>query len=119
MNNFDKLLTQLQTIQDKFTNIENFLTSNFIDFQKEQLKELLHALKTLSATSSDPSEQLKEKEEDTLHDARYAAERIGVSEKTISRLTGQGMLPIHSYVNRKRQFRKSDIDRCRRYYRGE
>lgn len=56
--------------------------------------------------------------EDTLHDAKYAAERIGVGDKTLSRLTRKGLLPIHSYVNRKRLFLASDIERCRRYYRG-
>jgi hypothetical protein len=55
---------------------------------------------------------------DTLHDAKYAAERISVGDKTLSRLTRKGLLPIHSYVNRKRLFLASDIERCRRYYRG-
>lgn len=56
---------------------------------------------------------------DPLHDAKYAAERIGVVVKTIGRLTKKGMLPVDSYLNAKRMFRESHIERCRRYYRGE
>ncbi|WP_177181078.1 helix-turn-helix domain-containing protein [Parapedobacter koreensis] len=54
-----------------------------------------------------------------LRDAKYAAERIGVVDRTLRRLTRKGMLPIHSYVNRRRRFRENDIERCRRFYRGE
>ena len=56
---------------------------------------------------------------DPLHDAKFAAERIGVVDRTLRRLTKKGMLPVHSHINGKRWFRESDIERCRRYYRGE
>lgn len=57
-------------------------------------------------------------EEELYRDAKYAEDRIGVSERTVMRLTAKGILPIALYVNRKRQFRDSDVERCRRYYRG-
>jgi|GEM_PF-3460894 len=57
--------------------------------------------------------------EDPLRDAQYAANRIGVSDKTVCRLTQRNMLPIICVINRKKQFRNSDIERCRGYYRGE
>lgn len=118
MTKFDRLLNELKQIRDKFDRLDIFLSQTYLEFQRSQLEKLLTVLeaKQVSLGSSNTQEPVMD---DTLHDARYAAERIGVSEKTISRLTGQGMLPIHSYVNRRRQFRKSDIDRCRRYYRGE
>lgn len=119
MNNFDKLIEQLTLIQEKFTHLDNFLTSTFIELQQKQLEQLLSVLDKHAITCSCNSKQQQIPEEDTLHDAKYAADRIGVSDKTITRLTVQGRLPIDSYVNRKRQFRKSDIERCRRYYRGE
>jgi len=50
---------------------------------------------------------------DPLHHAD-AADRIGVVDKTISRLTKKGILPVACCINRKRQFRESDIERCRR-----
>lgn len=122
MNNFDKLIEQLTLIQEKFTHLDNFLTNTFIEFQQKQLEQLLAVLEKHALTCACNGKQqqiLQPPEEDTLHDAKYAADRIGVSDKTITRLTMQGRLPIDSYVNRKRQFRKSDIERCRRYYRGE
>ena len=64
-------------------------------------------------------EQPTESVPDPLRDAKYAAGRIGVADKTLGRLTKKGLLPVHSYVNRKRLFRESDIERCRRLYRGE
>jgi hypothetical protein len=120
MNNFDHLLNQLKCIQDKFDNIEIFFTGTYLEFQRNQFEKLLAVLEAKqSFICSCNSKQQQIPEEDTLHDAKYAADRIGVSDKTITRLTVQGRLPIDSYVNRKRQFRKSDIERCRRYYRGE
>lgn len=56
---------------------------------------------------------------DGLYGAKYAANRIGVGERTVYRLTQRGMLPVDSYTLGMRQFRHSDIERCRRYYRGE
>jgi len=122
MSNFNKLIEQLNLIQEKFTHIDNFLTNTFIEFQQKQLEQLLAVFEKHALTCSCNSKQqqtLSPPEEETLHDAKYAADRIGVSDKTVTRLTVQGRLPIDSYVNRKRQFRKSDIERCRRYYRGE
>ena len=58
-------------------------------------------------------------EPDRLYGAKYAADRTGVGERTIYRLTQRGMLPVDSYALGMRQFRHSDIERCRRYYRGE
>ena|SRR5690606_67400 len=57
-------------------------------------------------------------QQDPLRDAKYAADRIGVVVKTIDRLVAKGILPVHSIINAKRMFRESDIERCRRYYRG-
>lgn len=58
-------------------------------------------------------------EPDPLYDASYAADRIGVVDRTLYRLTGKGMLPIGSYGDKgTRLFRHSDIERCRRYYLG-
>lgn len=119
MNNFNKLIEQLILIQEKFFHIEQFLTNTFIEFQREQLEKLLSVLQTKQISESPFESNLNRQVEDTLHDAKYAADRIGVSDKTIFRLTAQGMLPVASYVNRKRQFRKSDIESCRRYYRGD
>ncbi|GGG94017.1 hypothetical protein GCM10007415_31320 [Parapedobacter pyrenivorans] len=58
-------------------------------------------------------------EPDPLYDASYAADRIGVVDRTLYRLTGKGKLPIDSYGDKgTRLFRHSDIERCRRYYLG-
>lgn len=56
--------------------------------------------------------------EEEYHDAKEAEGIIGVSERTLKRLTDKGQLPVSHYVNRKRMFKKSDVERCRRYYRG-
>lgn len=66
-----------------------------------------------------PEPASDEREPERLYDAKYAAERIGVVDRTIYRLTEIGMLPVDSYKKGIRQFRHSDIERCRRYYRGE
>jgi len=58
----------------------------------------------------------KSDDQGRLFDAKYAEARIGVGDKTISRLSRKGELPVICYVNRKRQFRESDIERCRRLY---
>ncbi|MFC6101486.1 helix-turn-helix transcriptional regulator [Olivibacter domesticus] len=123
MNNFDKLIEQLNLIQEKFTHIDNFLTNTYIEFQQKQLEKLIAALEAkhtnMCSCACSCEHPVQFPEEDTLHSARYAAERIGISDKTVYRLTKSGMLPVHSYCNRERRFLLSDIERCRRYYRGE
>lgn len=81
----------------------------------EQLARMEHS--TNGAVASPPAPQQPDPE--PLHGAKYAADRIGVGERTIYRLTQRGMLPVHSYIRGTRQFRHSDIERCRRFYRGE
>jgi|GEM_PF-887375 len=55
---------------------------------------------------------------DPLHDRAYAMDRIGISEKTVYRLTREGKLPVADVINRRKFYRESDIEACRRYYRG-
>ena len=122
MNDFKQMIQQLTAINEKLGYLHTFLRSTALQFQQRQLEKLLAILEKHALTCACNGKQQQTRsppEEDTLHDAKYAADRIGVSDKTITRLTMQGRLPIHSCVNRKRQFRKSDIERCRRYYRGE
>ncbi|MBK1442588.1 hypothetical protein JHJ32_21490 [Parapedobacter sp. ISTM3] len=83
------------------------------------LHKLLAVLLLIARQGVDNPQLAEIAKPDTLHDAKYAAERIGVVDKTLSRLIKKGLLPIHSYVNRKRQFLESDIERCRRFYRDE
>lgn len=66
-----------------------------------------------------PADGFEKPDSDPLHDAKYAAGRIGVVDRTLRRLTHKGLLPVHTHFNGKRWFRESDIERCRRYYRGE
>ncbi|MGK6351577.1 helix-turn-helix domain-containing protein [Parapedobacter sp. DT-150] len=73
-----------------------------------QCVEMLHAIQREQAENPDP-----------LHDAKYAANRIGVVDRTLYRLIKKGILPVDSYENGRRLFRESDIERCRRYYHGE
>ena len=92
--------------------IENMLTLivQLVELLKEAVSLLRHILMVLNAETEKP---------DPLHDAKYAADRIGVVDRTLRRLTQKGELPVDSYVNGKRQFRASSIERCRRLYRGE
>lgn len=55
---------------------------------------------------------------DPLRDRAYAMGRIGISEKTVYRLTREGKLPIAEVINRRKFYRESDIEACRQYYRG-
>lgn len=84
------------------------------------LRALLHIALLLARKGQSagihPPETLAE---DPLHDAVYAADRIGVSDKTLGRQIKKGLLTVADRKNRKRLFRKSDIEKCRRFYRGE
>jgi len=80
----------------------------------ELLKEAVSLLRRILAALSAETEQ-----PEPLHDPVYAADRIGVVDRTLYRLTKKGMLPVHTYKDGVRQFRQSDIERCRKYYRGE
>ncbi|GAA4777962.1 hypothetical protein GCM10023231_00500 [Olivibacter ginsenosidimutans] len=106
LNKFDQLLETVKSI--------HALLDAMHDPQKSEKKtEFLNA--SLLAQEGMP----KTLSDEVLYNAKYAADRIGVSDKTIGRLTQRGDLPVVAVKRRKRQFRLSDIERCRRYYRGE
>lgn len=105
---------------NRIINLISALLNTIIDILKKILEQLIRmeqggnsgvvALQEHTPNTPKP---------DRLYGAKYAADRIGVGERTIYRLTQRGMLPVHSYTLGMRQFRHSDIERCRRYYRGE
>jgi len=105
---------------NRIVNLISVLLNTIIDILK-QIHELLTRMEQ-GGTSEDatPQESIAQPQEsDRLYSAKYAADRIGVGERTIYRLTARGLLPVQTYTLGTRRFRHSDIERCRRYYRGE
>lgn len=105
---------------NRIINLISALLNTIIDILKKILEQLIRmeqggnsgvvALQEPTPNTPKP---------DRLYGAKYAADRIGVGERTIYRLTQRGLLPVDSYALGMRQFRHNDIERCRRYYRGE
>ena len=103
-------------------NITQLLNTLVYLVRHEDLQTLvnkLHSALDLIIRKLDAEPAKPDPEPELLYDAKSAAARIGVGERTIYRLTQRGLLPVHSYVLGMRQFRHSDIERCRRFYRGE
>ncbi|WP_262249996.1 helix-turn-helix transcriptional regulator [Parapedobacter soli] len=105
---------------NRIVNLISAMLNNIIDILK-QILELLTRMEQ-GATSGDAAAEEptpQKQDDDRLYSAKYAAERIGVGERTIYRLTKRGLLPVDSYTLGMRLFRHSDIERCRRFYLGE
>ncbi len=105
---------------NRIVDLISALLNTIIDILKKILEQLIRMEQGGNsgvAVLQEPGQQRPDP--DRLYSAKYAADRIGVGERTIYRLTQRGMLPVDSYALGMRQFRHSDIERCRRYYRGE
>lgn len=86
-------------------------------FINEDLRPLIREIREYLKARRESLEASVDVEEE-YHDAEEAEGIIGVSERTLKRMTKSGLLPISHYANRKRMFKKSDVEHCRRYYRG-
>lgn len=105
----------LRKILEKLTQIE-YALGQMVRLLAKVVEQPAASLTDAPAKLPEPAPD--EQELDQLYDAKYAAERIGVVERTVYRLTEKGMLPVHAYHRGQRRFLHSDIERCRREYRG-
>lgn len=113
-------------LMNQFVNLISALLNTIIDILERILEQLVLIANGVNRGAYSPASiELPEPPSqepdpaDRLHGAKYAANRIGVVDRTLYRLTERGMLPVHSYTLGMRQFLHSDIERCRRYYLGE
>lgn len=105
---------------NRIVNLISAMLNTIIDILK-QILELLTRMEQGAASGNAAAGQPapQKPDGDRLYSAKYAADRIGVGERTIYRLTERGLLPVDSYELGMRLFRHSDIERCRRFYLGE